>query len=321
MCYSAQIWSDYRKYIRAFGADIDFESFVDLFLRRQRGEKIVMPRGVMNAFKWCEPQNELEAQCQELARALDAQQVPLLQEALNTQRVRLAHAEAALAIKATKKASDAQRIATKKIQDLQRQLDDLERTEFLLRDDRMFAGNYCPVLTRGEDGGFLVRAMRYQCRPAGKPAFYDTKFPGTYNARRDNLQGFWKGVFGQTHAVVVATAFFEHVKRHDLEQRALAEGEAAEGVVLKFIPKHGLPMPMACLWSHWTGQDEPDLLSFALVTDEPPPEVLAAGHDRCPIPLTADQVGAWLATPGEVDGYDALLEDKDRPYFAHELAS
>ena len=32
--------------------------------------------------------------------------------------------------------------------------------------------------------------MRYQCRLAGKPAFYDVKFPGTYNARRDNLEGF-----------------------------------------------------------------------------------------------------------------------------------
>jgi hypothetical protein len=24
--------------------------------------------------------------------------------------------------------------------------------------------------------------MRYACRPAGKPAFYDKKFPGLYNA-------------------------------------------------------------------------------------------------------------------------------------------
>ena len=30
---------------------------------------------------------------------------------------------------------------------------------------------------------------------------------------------------------------------------------------------------------------EPDLLSFAAITDEPPPEVAAAGHDRCIIPL------------------------------------
>jgi hypothetical protein len=47
-----------------------------------------------------------------------------------------------------------------------------------------------------KNGQLVVKPMRYQCRPAGKPAFYDTKYPGTYNARRDNLEGFWKGLFG-----------------------------------------------------------------------------------------------------------------------------
>jgi hypothetical protein len=33
-----------------------------------------------------------------------------------------------------------------------------------------------------DNGHLVVKPMRYQCRPAGKPAFYDTKYPGTYNA-------------------------------------------------------------------------------------------------------------------------------------------
>jgi hypothetical protein len=53
--------------------------------------------------------------------------------------------------------------------------------------------------------------MRYQCRPAGKPAFYDTKYPGTYNARRDNLEGFWKGLFGYTHGLMLVSAFYEKI--------------------------------------------------------------------------------------------------------------
>jgi hypothetical protein len=28
----------------------------------------------------------------------------------------------------------------------------------------------------------VVKPMRYQCRLAGKPAFYDVKFPGAYNS-------------------------------------------------------------------------------------------------------------------------------------------
>lgn len=36
---------------------------------------------------------------------------------------------------------------------------------------------------------------------------------------------------------------------------------------------------VACQWSSWRAPDEPDLLSFAAITDEPP-EFTAAGYDR-----------------------------------------
>jgi putative SOS response-associated peptidase YedK len=80
---------------------------------------------------------------------------------------------------------------------------------------------------------------------------------------------------------------------------------------------------LACLWSPWTGTGaEPELLSFALITDEPPAEVAAAGHDRCPVVLKETNVRAWLAAPGRsVSEYDALLEDKERQLFVHQLAA
>lgn len=127
--------------------------------------------------------------------------------------------------------------------------------------------------------------MRYQCRPAGKPAAYDGKFPGTYNARKDNLEGFWKGLFGYTHGLVIVNAFYENVNRHRSERRGLGEGEAIENVMLEFKPELPRAMPVACLWSHWDGRGEPDLLSFAAINDEPPPEVAAAGHNRCIITI------------------------------------
>jgi putative SOS response-associated peptidase YedK len=122
--------------------------------------------------------------------------------------------------------------------------------------------------------------MRYQCRPAGKPAFYDTKYPGTYNARRDSLEGFWKDQFGSHHAVMVANAFFENVSKHRTEGRELRAGEKEENVVLEFRPKPTQDMLLACLWSHWT-EGEESLLSFAAITDEPPAEVAA---ERSPQP-------------------------------------
>lgn len=320
MCYSAQVWASYRRYQREFGAQVDFKAFLQLFLRRQQGEKISMPKGMTDAFKLAVPESEDEGLCQQLVRDYDAQQVPLLQEQLFAQRRRLADAERSLSTKVTKKASEDQRIATKKIADFVRKLEDLERTEPKDRDERIFAGYFCPVLTMDADGGLLVRPMRFQCRPAGKPAFYDTKYPGTYNARRDSLKGFWKGLFGHTHAVVMAGAFYENVKLHRLEQRELAEGEGEQNVILKFVPEGGQPMALASLWSHWTGKGEPDLLSFALITDEPPLEVSDAGHDRCPVPLKAANLDGWLAAPAAED-YDAMLEDKERPYYAHLLAA
>jgi hypothetical protein len=36
------------------------------------------------------------------------------------------------------------------------------------------------------------------------------------------------------------------------------------------------------------------LLSFAAITDEPPPELAAAGHDQCIMPIKPDNINAWL---------------------------
>jgi len=40
--------------------------------------------------------------------------------------------------------------------------------------------------------------------------------------------------------------------------------------------------------------DQTDLLSFAAITDEPPPELAAAGHDQCIMPIKPDNINAWL---------------------------
>ncbi len=81
-------------------------------------------------------------------------------------------------------------------------------------------------------------------------------------------------------------------------------------------------MLLACLWDRWEAPGEEPPYSFAVVTDEPPPEVAATGHNRCPIPLKAENVERWLAPEG-VDKATlyALLEDRERPYYEHQLAA
>lgn len=90
--------------------------------------------------------------------------------------------------------------------------------------------------------------------------------------------------------------------------------------MIQFAPGDGQLMQFACLLAHWTGRDKPDLLSFALVTDEPPPEVVMAGRDRCSIPLQPAAIDTWLAAPARGD-YQALLDERERPYYAHQLAA
>jgi putative SOS response-associated peptidase YedK len=81
-------------------------------------------------------------------------------------------------------------------------------------------------------------------------------------------------------------------------------------------------MLVACLCSRWSAPGEPDLLSFAAITDEPPEEVAAAGHDRCIVPIKPENIGAWLSpNASNLEAMYAILDDRDRPYYEHRLAA
>lgn len=320
MCYSAQVRAEHRTYVRLFGADISIKEFVELFYNRQRpGSKLKVPKGMELAF--ADPQTPEEREIKGLIDAYNAEQATKLEQELFAQRKRLADAERTLQQKQTKAALESQRIASSKIQKAMGNLADLRRTELLDRDSRIFPLVYAPVMVV-QDGKKVVLPMRYQCRPEGKPASYDVEFPGTYNARRDNLERFWRRQFGYTHGVLLVNAFYENVNRHKMEGRDLAPGEKVENVVLEFRPKPTQDMLVACLWSRWTADGQPDLLSFAAITDEPPAEVAAAGHDRCIIPIRPENVDAWLnPDPKNLKEQYAILDDRERPYYEHLLAA
>lgn len=319
MCYSAQIRADYRDYTRLFGAHLSIKEFVKLFYGRQEA-KLKIPKALEAAFERDASTPE-ELEIRGLIEAFKADRAMALEQELFAQRKRLADAERTLQTKQTKSALDSQRIATAKISKARLDLEDLRRTELLDRDSRIFPGVYAPVMVV-RDGQKVVLPMRYQCRPAGRPASYDVQYPGTYNARRDNLEKFWRGHFGVTHGIMIVNAFYENVKRHDMEHRELAPDEKPENVVLEFKPSPPQDMLVACLWSHWTQDGEPDLLSFAAITDQPPPEVAAAGHDRCIIPIKPEHVDAWLnPDPSNLKALYDILDDRALAYYEHRLAA
>lgn len=307
MCYSAQIKEAYFKYVKEFGAIISIYEFTELYGFRMADKRIKIPKALDLYF--ASSQDEGEQKIRDLIGTFTAQQAAEWEAELFKQRRRLADAERTLQTKTTKAATESRRIATDKVEWLLGKLADLRRTEPKDRDGRFFPGWYAPVMIV-ENGKRVVKPMRYQCRPSGKPANYDVRYPGTYNARRDNLGGFWKGLFGATHGVLVVNAFYENVDR---------DGKNA---ILEFRPRPTQDMLLACLWSRWSAPGEPDLLSFAAITDEPPPEVAAAGHDRCVIPIKEEHVDRWL-NPGasSLEDLQAILDDRARPYYEHRLAA
>jgi putative SOS response-associated peptidase YedK len=295
MCYSAQVIQTARKLHRQLGLRLDYAEAEKLFFRRLDDPTLNISRGFEANFD--EPSTDQERR---IKGAIDEHRSRLttkLEKDLFSQRTRLVNAERSLKEKETKKAREDVRIATNKIDKLTTKLSSLRSTDTQLDDNQIFPMVYAGVIIK-QDGHNVLTPMRYYLRPAGKPAFYDKKFPGLYNARRDNLEKFWGDQFGRHHAIMVVESFYENVKLHASERRELRAGEPEQNIVLQFTPNPPQTMLIASLWSHWTDPKDPDLRGFAAITDEPPTDVAAAGHDRCIINLRPEHVDAWLTPEG-----------------------
>lgn len=311
--------ADLNQMARRLGGKPELSALVDLFLRRLKDPKIRVPRALEANFDQPDsPDAQTIHQAIEQFRAGQEQE---WQSGLFAQRKRLADAERTLATRTTKKAQSDRDIATRKVAWYQDKLRGLRSTEQRPEDSRIFPMWFAPVIVM-EAGRMVIRPMRYHLRPQGKPASFDRQFDGTYNARRDSLGKFWKPLFGRRHAVLVATSFYENVALHNFEHRDLRPDEKPSNVVLHFNPRQAEPMLVACLWDHWQRPGEPDLYSFAAITDEPPEEVAATGHDRCIVPLKPENVRQWLEPEkSSLEELLALLDDRQRPYYEHRLAA
>jgi len=147
--------------------------------------------------------------------------------------------------------------------------------------------------------------------------------PGTYNARRDKLSTVWRKVFGYNHGLMVVDRFYESVYLHDLQKRPLVPGEREQNVEILFTPSTGENLFVACLWTYVEpAGDDPGFYTFAAITDDPPLEVVEAGHDRCPVPIREDDIAAWLdPNPNDLPSLYAILDRRVRPFYEHRLAA
>ncbi len=315
MCYSAIIQQSLLTLARRFDATIDWSAYENVLAQRAQGQKLDITRGLDEYILGLADSGAQRSQ--QLITQYRARVESEWQQELFKQRKRLVDRERELALKETKTGRKDAQIARRKVEQLSDKLKRLRMPQIDEEDNRIFPRWYAPVIVN--DGGRRVlRPMRYQCRLAGKPAFYDKKFPGTYNARRDSLDNYWSPVFGKHHGILVVDSFFENVPRHLYERRELAAGEAEENRVLHFNPDTGTPMIIACLWSHWEQAGEASLDSFAAITDEPPQEILITGHTRCIISIKEANVRDWLSPEGlSKQRLEEILSDKVTPLYRH----
>lgn len=319
MCYSAMVEQGLKQLADSFQATVQLDLFEELFRRRLLDEKIKIPKALEAQF--AEPESALEAQIHQHILRYRAQQSERFEAELRKQQERLAEAKRKLETRSTKAAQNEQRIATSKVEWLIRKLEELRRTSLEPSDARIFPFWFAPVVVETPRGR-VVEPMRYHCRGHDKPSDVDERYPGLYNARRDNLSGYWREQFGSHHGVIVIQAFYENVSRHAYEHRPLLPKEREENVVIQFHPDSNRSLTVACLWDEWQAQGGELLRSFAAITDTPPPEVAAAGHDRCVVALAPNAVPDWLRPEGKSDvELQRLLSARELVTFLHGKAS
>ncbi len=170
---------------------------------------------------------------------------------------------------------------------------------------RLYPGYFGPVLFT-EDKEPQLAPMRYRLRPAGSSEEVPSKY-NMFNARLDALEvrPSWQRLVGRKHGIVVLERFYEWVEDKNTGRKK----------VISFFPQKSSEIYVPILWDEWTdGQTK--LKSFALITDEPPPEVLSAGHDRCPISLNLEGSHLWLSCQRPFDA----LKHRSVEVFGHEAS-
>ncbi len=149
------------------------------------------------------------------------------------------------------------------------------------------------LLKKGEDFSFMKEALHLPKAPRSN--FF--KIPGA-----DNLFPFVR--------------FFEWVEEDNKKR------------LVSFLPENREIMWAPCLWDCWENPEKTmGFYSFALITDDPPPEVSERGHDRCPIFLKEKYNDEWLTVGGPTtskrsrEEWYLLLKNKEDVFYRFEWAA
>lgn len=188
-------------------------------------------------------------------------------------------------------------------------------------DKRIFSKVWAPIIcdVRGQRE---IRPMRYQLLPSfctedkymrtDEKTGRQVEIKNTFNARLDSLMKAraWQKPFMRFHAMLPVKKFYEWVPR---------DGHKA---MIEFFPEDEEYMLVPCLYDNWYSQDKTEIIqSFAIITDDPRPEIEQMGHDRTPINIDEENLAKWLNPENsELDDIINLLKSPKHPHYSHKWA-
>ena len=322
MCYSAMVEQNAKKYGLRYKARIQTDLYDDLFRRRSEGEKLLVNKAMELPFLK-DPKSPQERAIAKYIRDYHAQKVKEFEVTLFEQKKRLNEALKTLETKVTKKAETDKRVATNKIETAKRKIKEFGSLELSETDQRIFPFHFMSMVHLDEKGEKVVSPVRYHMRPHDEDESFDEEKDGCYNARLDNLKrvSFWKDSLASRRGFILVKKFYENVpvEKYLKHNKLGPEQKGKKNIVLCFDPQLPDYMILPTLWDTWEEKGKPVLYSAALITDDPHPEVERAGHDRTPIPLKESAAEAWLHAPSMEEALKVLKEQREQPYFSHQV--
>ena len=172
---------------------------------------------------------------------------------------------------------------------------DPKRFKAMTSHSRIYPNYFAPIIAKKNDKSWVI-PMRYRVRPMGSTEEIPTKY-NVFNARLDSLtsRDTWSRLIGHNHGLLVIKEFYEWVADDSSEQEIKPHQKTSKKKIIGIRPEGHDYMLTPVLWDWWESKDKTtSFFSFAVITGEPPADVLRAGHDRCPIFLSKEDAALWL---------------------------
>jgi putative SOS response-associated peptidase YedK len=167
--------------------------------------------------------------------------------------------------------------------------------------DNVAPSQYVPVLTADANGLRAIRPMKWGLVPFwAKDAKIGNRM---INARAETVDtgNAFRAAFRARRCIVPADGFYEW----DRGKRPYL-----------FAPEEGL-LSLAGVWERWKKPGAPPLESFTIITTDADDTVRPV-HERMPVLIGHNAIGAWLAPDTEPALLKSLLEPASgRPLHAH----